>query len=164
MRTIVCLWLALLLGAPPRQEVASPVQHGVLRTTGAFFALSVADLDASATWYREKLGLEVVLRTPSGADPSVVVLEGGGLIVELVHHVDAVALDRAGAHAAAKGRDSMHGYFKAGAIIEDFDKTVAVLRQRGVEIFLGPFPRTREQRANVLIKDDAGNLIQLFGA
>jgi len=58
----------------------------------------------------------------------------------------------------------VHGYFKAGAIIEDFEKTVALLRQRGVEIFLGPFPRTSEQRANVLIKDGAGNLIQLFGA
>lgn len=33
----------------------------VLRTTGAFFALTVADIDATRAWYAEKSGLSVLM-------------------------------------------------------------------------------------------------------
>ena len=41
-------------------------------------------------------------------------------------------------------------------IVDDFEKTVAMLKARQVEIAFGPFP-------NVIVKDNAGNLIQFFG-
>src|SRR5262245_38932693 len=50
--------------------------------TGAFFALSVPDMAASVSWYTDKLGLHVVNTVPGS--PEVAVLEGGGLIVELI--------------------------------------------------------------------------------
>ena len=59
---------------------------------GAFIGLSVANLDASVRWYSEKLGLEVVMRPPKIEKSTAVILEGGGLIVELMHHDDAVPL------------------------------------------------------------------------
>lgn len=162
MKIFALLSIGLLLAAAPRQSDVSPAtRSALLRTSGAFFALSVDDLDASAAWYAEKLGLAVVLRSPPGSDPAVVVLEGGGLIVELVHHRDARSAP--GTSSGAE-RDLVHGYFKAGAIVADFDKTVHVLRARGVEIAFGPFPPQADQRANVIVRDNAGNLIQLFGA
>jgi hypothetical protein len=60
-------------------------------------------------WYSEKLGLKVVMRVPKTDKAAVTVLEGGGLIVELIQHDDALPLN------------------------------------------------------NVIIKDNAGNLIQVFG-
>ncbi len=127
----------------------------VLNADGAFFALSVADMKASVQWYSEKLGLKIVMQMPKQDKTAVTVLEGGGLIVELIQHDDA----------APAGKDSLlvHGIFKAGVIVEDFDKTVEALKARHVEIAFGPFPKRKNQRANVIVKDNAGNLIQFFG-
>src|SRR5215510_8300168 len=61
--------------------------------TGAFFGLSVVDLQASTSWYENKLGLTVTLQVPHSAEmrAAVTVLTGGGLTVELVQHDDASA-------------------------------------------------------------------------
>ena len=45
----------------------------------------------------------------------------------------------------------------------DFDKTLAILKARNVPIAFGPFPARPNQRANVIIRDNAGNLMQFFG-
>ena len=144
----ICLLLCLALAAPAAETP-------VLTASGAFFALSVADLKVSSQWYAEKLGLAVVMQTPKQDKAAVTVLEGGGLIVELIQHDDA----------APAGKDPLflHGIFKAGVIVDDFEKTVAALKARHVEIAFGPFPRKGNQRANVIVKDNAGNLIQFFG-
>ena len=130
-------------------------QAPLLSRTGAFFALSVPDIQASSRWYSEKLGLKVTMTIPASDTPAVTVLEGGGLIVELIQHAQAVPL----------GRDPVltHGFTKAGFVVQDFDRTLATLRQRGVEVAYGPFPARADQRANVIIRDNAGNLIQIFG-
>lgn len=57
----------------------------------------------------------------------------------------------------------IHGIFKAGVIVEDLDATLAILRERNVTVAYGPYPATSEQRANVIIQDNEGNLIQFFG-
>jgi hypothetical protein len=58
---------------------------------------------------------------------------------------------------------ALDGIFKAGLIVEDLDRTLATLRARGVDIAMGPFPARAGQRANVIIRDNAGNLLQFFG-
>lgn len=130
-------------------------------TQGAFFALSVADLDASTKWYQDKLGMSVVMHPPKQDGAAVTVLEGGGLIVELLQRDDAVPLRQAAPGVDANYR--VHGFFKAGVIVDDFDKTLATLKARAVEIAIGPFPSTATQRANVIVRDNVGNLIQFFG-
>jgi hypothetical protein len=40
---------------------------------------------------------------------------------------------------------------------------VEALNERGVRIRYGPYPTHEGQRANVIIEDDGGNLIQVFG-
>jgi catechol 2,3-dioxygenase-like lactoylglutathione lyase family enzyme len=158
------IWFALWLATPTAisgQAVDSGVDPPFESVTGAFFALSVADVASSSRWYSEKLGLEVVMEVPKAdGQPGVIVLEGGGLIVELIAHDQAAPLS-----SIAPGTDAMfvHGIFKVGMIVDDFEGTLDRLRDRGVEIALGPFPAQADQRANVLIRDNAGNLIQIFG-
>lgn len=163
MKTTSCLlvWLTLLPLVREQAPRSTTEQLPVIVARGAFFALSVADIDASARWYSEKLGLKVVMQAPKRDHAAVTVLEGGGFIVELIQHDDAMPLAKAAP--AVKGNLFVHGMFKAGVIVDDFEKTLAMLKARGVEIFIGPFPARANQRANVIIKDNAGNLIQFFG-
>ena len=156
MKTFITFALAIapLLFA---QASPAPAPSVVITTAGAFFALSVPDLAASAAWYEQKLGLA---RVAQGGRmdrlAGYVVLEGGGLIVELMKHDDSV-------RPAAKSPELIQGFSKAGALVRDFDRTVATLRARGVEMVMGPYPPRETMRANVVFKDNAGNLIQLFG-
>jgi catechol 2,3-dioxygenase-like lactoylglutathione lyase family enzyme len=147
------------LTAPLRADAQS---RTVFETRGAFLALSVADLDASTRWYSEKFGLSIVMRPPKQDKSAVTVLEGGGLIVELLQRDDATPLRQAAPTATASYL--VHGFFKAGVIVDDLNATITALRARGVEIAMGPFPASKEQRANAIVRDNAGNLIQFFGA
>ena len=155
------LLLALAVAGPLRISPAQQGNETPFTTAGAFLALSVSDVAASAKWYREKLGMRVVLEPPRSNDAAVIVLEGGGLIVELLQHKDAKSL--AATAPGVRENYKIHGFFKSGLIVEDFDRTVATLRARGVEIAFGPFPKSSTQRANVIVRDNAGNLIQFFG-
>ena len=146
---------ALLLAAA---AASTPTSEPLASADGAFFALSVPDADQAAAWYKEKLGLKVILQPPVRAGSEVIVLGGGGLIVELVERGDAVPLREA---APAVTHDAMvHGVFKAGVIVKDWDALLAGLKSRGVPIAIGPFPASAEQRANLIIRDNNGNYIQ----
>jgi catechol 2,3-dioxygenase-like lactoylglutathione lyase family enzyme len=151
MKTFLLSLLALTLVAAPLK--AADHDRPLKGLTGAFFALSVANLEESAGWYREKLGLDVVLQVDQGT--AVTVLEGEGLTVELIH-------DPA-ARPASGQPGSVHGFFKAGFVVKDLGRTLEALKARGVEVAFGPFPAKDGQRANAVIRDNAGNLIQIFG-
>ena len=150
----------LLLSIIPAGAVAQAAAP-LFKTTGAFIGLSVPDLEASERWYSEKLGLRLVLDPPAHEGVKAKVLEGGGLIVELVHNPKAVPLRTAAP--AITHTTFVHGMFKAGVIVDNYEQTLTALRSRGVEIAMGPFPAREGQRANVIIRDNGGNLIQLFG-
>ena len=122
--------------------------------TGGFFALSVANMPESVAWYSQKLGLSVVFEVRGSLD--VTTLEGGGLLVELVRNPAARPRTEA-------QPDLVQGPFKAGFMVKDLDKTLDALRARGVQIAFGPFPAQGGQRANAIILDNSGNLIQIFG-
>jgi catechol 2,3-dioxygenase-like lactoylglutathione lyase family enzyme len=132
-------------------------RRAILDTRGAFFALSVADLGASTQWYRDRLGLDLTFSVPSSGGVAVNVLEGGGLMVELLH------FDSAGPDPCGTGDPSRcHGQFKAGLFVTDLAKTLERLAARGVPVAFGPYPAQPNQPANAIIRDNAGNLIQLF--
>jgi hypothetical protein len=154
------LWLTLPT-SPLSQAPASAPGTPAMTATGSFFALSVADVRASAKWYSENLGLAVVMEAPKFEKATAIVLEGGGLIVELIQHDDAAPLSTAAP--GLKSNILLHGVVKAGAIVADLDGTIATLRLRNVKIAFGPYPAKANQRANVIIQDNAGNLIQFFG-
>lgn len=161
MKSNLIILPLLLLGG---LDLPSPQPGSASSTpavTGAFFAISVPDIAASARWYSENLGLRVIQKVPRADHVAVTVLEGSGLIVELIQNDNAVPLST-----AAPGiRDPMlvQGLVKAGFIVADFDGTMALFRKHQVEIAFGPYPPRPDQRANVVVKDNAGNLIQVFG-
>jgi catechol 2,3-dioxygenase-like lactoylglutathione lyase family enzyme len=154
---------ALLLAAPAargQSAVAAPAGPPFTAVSGAFFAVSVRDIEASVRWYTEKLGLTASQPTQRTTGAAFAVLEGGGLTVELLQLDDAAPVS---GPAASKGEQYVHGIFKAGLVVDDLDRTAAAFRARGVPIAFGPFPARTGQRANLIIRDNAGNLIQFFG-
>ena len=167
MRSSSALTLAtaafIVLGAAPAGFPSGVRDDAVLQVRGAFFALSVADVDASARWYEEKLGLGVVMRAPRTDETrsAATVLRGGGLTVELVRHDDARPLR--GLVPEGRGALGVHGIFKVGVTVDDLDATLAALRARGVQPAMGPWPRRGDAPANAIIRDAEGNYIQLFG-
>lgn len=58
----------------------------------------------------------------------------------------------------------VHGIFKAGIFVDDFEKAIGALTDRGVAIAAGPFPARGDQPANAIIRDNEGNFLQIFGA
>lgn len=145
----VCL-AATLASTTEAKETVTPFKA----LTGSFFAVSVSNLAESVRWYSENLGLSVSFQQSSGGF-DVAVVEGGGLVVELVRDPSA--------QPPATRPGAQHGVFKAGFLVKDFDKTVEQLRARGVPIAFGPFPERDRQRANLILQDNAGNLIQILG-
>ena len=139
------------------QDKPAPVQTA----SGSFFALSVADIKASSQWYVAKLGLAVTMQRQRSGPGEVTVLEGGGLIVELVQHDEALPLTKLTPERSDAFK--IHGYFKAGVIVKDLDKTLALLKARDVPIAFGPYAAKDGRRANFIIRDNAGNLIHFFG-
>jgi lactoylglutathione lyase/glyoxylase I family protein len=130
---------------------------------GAFLALSVADVDASAKWYVDKLDLKIVKhqsRSPAG-DSVATILEGRGLIVELIQHVNAKPLRQA---APALSRTfEIHGIFKTGLVVDDLDATLAEFRRRSVDVAFETFQDEALGYRTFAIGDNAGNFIQFFG-
>ena len=156
------LVLSLTLPAVASAQSAGPVAEPPFTATGGFFALSVADLGASTRWYSEKLGLKVVMEVPRQNGSAVTVLEGGGLMVELVQLDAAQPLSRGAP--SVREEVHLHGVYKAGVLVENFDRLVEQLRARGITIAYGPFPARENQRANLIIRDGEGNLIQFIAA
>src|ERR1700752_3100525 len=122
---------------------------------GAFFAVSVGDIDASTRWYADKLGMPGAKHVPKDGGSSMTVLEGGRVTVELIQHDDATPAGRA--------PELVRGIFKSGIVVDDLDAVLAQLKARGVPIAFGPFPARGNIRSNLIIRDNEGNLIQFFG-
>ena len=121
-----------------------------------FIALFVPDLEATARWYSETLGLRRVMTIPRmGTIVGGAVLEGDGIVVELLQREDAKP--------GTTPVELTHGIAKAGILVADFERTVAALRSRGVTFFAGPYPARPGQRANVMFRDNAGNMLQVLG-
>jgi Tol biopolymer transport system component/catechol 2,3-dioxygenase-like lactoylglutathione lyase family enzyme len=156
------VWVMNADGSAPRQVTAPRAAAGAtgvsdtppaLAVGGAMLAFSVRDLDASAKWYTEKLGLRIVHWYPrnKAVHARAALFQGGGLVVELVQEDDAIDA----------GAQPRRGLAKAGVVLNNFDQAVATLRARGVE-FASRYPRRPDQPANVTIRDNAGNLISLY--
>jgi catechol 2,3-dioxygenase-like lactoylglutathione lyase family enzyme len=155
------LGLSLCLLAFAGSAQARPADEGAGKATGAFFALSVADLAASVAWYRNVFALDTLMQVPKQNGIAVTVLEGDGLTVELIQNDQARPLRE-----VAPGVTDpflVHGLVKAGIVVKNFERTLAVLKERGMTIAFGPYPASGNQKANVLIRDNSGNLLQILG-
>lgn len=160
MKKILLSLFVMLPSLASAQQSPSKIETPLISTQGSFFALSVSDMNESVKWYCEKLGLKVITQAPTQNKVAFTTLGGGGLIVELIRHEDSLPLSMAAPQ--VKEKFLVHGIFKVGIIVDDLDKILAILKSRDVNIYLGPFPVEKEQKANFIIKDNAGNFIQFF--
>ena len=149
------LFLALLVCAAPAAAQTAPPAPAI-QVTGAFYALSVPDIEAARAWYEDKLGLRVTRRHPPSESHTVMIMEGNGLILELIQNRTAQSVAR------PTDPTGVHGVFKVGVVVADYDAVLARLRERGVTVLYGPFPAREDQRANFIIADNSGNLLQIF--
>jgi catechol 2,3-dioxygenase-like lactoylglutathione lyase family enzyme len=152
-----CL-LAMLLSIPaagPREQTTA-ADAPDFTAQGAFVAIVVTDLDASARWYQSTLGLHLIKRGRAPRLPAEnAVLGGHNLFVELIHHEGKV-LPRIDNEA------SVPRLLKAGVIVarQDFDAIAASLQKRGIDARV--FEDKEMGVRSFLFKDNDGNLIQFF--
>lgn len=152
-----CALVLLAAATPAAASAQSTAPSAPFRTTGSFFAISVSNLEAARAWYVDTLGLAIVMQPPPYQGINALILEGGGLIVELIHNPAAQA------RAPLANPTLAHGLFKIGIVVENLDATLQQLRARGVTLVFGPFPAQGAQRANFGIRDNSGTIIQFFG-
>jgi catechol 2,3-dioxygenase-like lactoylglutathione lyase family enzyme len=160
---LVCSGFAM----PQRTDSASnaplPAKPVFRAVDGAFGAITVPDLDASANWYAEKLGLRVVKNHVLRADykAAVTILQGNGFAVELIWLDDSVPLSSI--DPKLKGPQNVHGLLKAGLFVNDLDDTLSALKSRNVTMAFQMFYDKSMDCRTFAIRDNNGNILQFFG-
>jgi hypothetical protein len=124
-----------------------------------FFALSVADARATADWYSRAFGIRVYheFRAPDGGQ--VILLRGDRLSIEIVQVPGAQS---PGAE-AVKSPHKTHGHFKIGMHVADLDAAVAHLKSLNVKFESQIVDIVQPPLRFVLVRDNEGNFVQLFG-
>jgi predicted enzyme related to lactoylglutathione lyase len=157
---ILLLTLIILSAASSQLGLAdeSPRAERSPEATGAFFAISVQDLDKAVRWYSEVLGFRL---TSQGGNEQRkgALLEREGAVLELAEFKDAVPRDK-----LKSGLEShhVHGIFKIGFTTADLDATFAAVEKAGAEVFF-PIVDASDGKRTFGIKDVEGNIIQFIG-
>lgn len=132
------------------------------KTTGVFFALSVADVDTLSKWYQEKLGFKVL---SSGEAPNKIakfaILQTEGALIEMIQHRDAKPVSVAAP--SVKSAHQLHGIFKIGMLVQDIDAAYRALKEKQVVIAYDLMPAKDVPMRSFTIRDGEGNLVQFFG-
>lgn len=135
----------------------------LFKANGGFVAITVPDLDASAHWYVEKLGLKIVKKHAMRADnkAAVTILEGNGFAVELIWLAEAVPLAKVAPQ--AKGPQDVYGILKSGIFVDDLDAARKELKLRNVTMAFDTFYDKSMDCRTFAIRDNNGNILQFFG-
>ncbi len=126
-------------------------------TQGAFFAVSVSNIDESIAWYTEKLGFALDHKSENEVRKGAL-LSRPGVLLELAEFdgaVDLASLDL--------GRESheIFGVFKIGLLTPSAEATQARLAEAGVETVFG-IVTASDGRQTFGVSDPDGNLVQFF--
>jgi catechol 2,3-dioxygenase-like lactoylglutathione lyase family enzyme len=127
-------------------------------TTGAFYALSVRNIDDAIAWYSRHLGFTV--ESQGGNDQRRgAILSRPGALLELGEFAGAMAREQ-----VRPGLESheVHGIFKLGFTTANIERAFEFLQSEGVEIFF-PIATASDGSRTFGIKDPEGNIIQFFG-
>ena len=122
-----------------------------------FFALSVANLDESVTWYQNNLGLNVAktINSPDGK-VRVVILKSNNLVVELLQNKESIPNPK------PKDIYLVQGIFKVGFSVPKLDELVKELKLRKI-VFETEIIESKDLNLKfVLIRDNSGNILQIF--
>lgn len=130
---------------------------------GAFVALVVPDLDVSARWYVEKLGLTILKDHAMRPDnkAAVTILQGNGFTVELIWLADSLPLSKVAPQLA--GPQDILGILKSGVFVDDLDVALKELAGRNVTLAFDMFYDKSMECRMFAIRDNNGNILQFFG-
>ena len=154
--------LALLISALAPAHVAAQSQGlPILVAHPAFFAVSVADLDASAGWYERVFGVETVRDVTSrDGRGRARVMVAGDLVVELVTYQGSI--DAAEALEEGQHRFALRGLVKTGLFVGDADAAHAALSANELDIDDSVSTDDRIDAKTFVLRDPDGNRLQLF--
>jgi catechol 2,3-dioxygenase-like lactoylglutathione lyase family enzyme len=161
--TLGALVAALTGVASTNLSSQTPARDSLLaQPVGAFFALSVADVDRTAAWYRDELGLSIVTQGEAlQGSVRFALLQGQGTVIELLQRRDARPLKETAP--GTTGAYQVHGFFKAGLNVRDIDALYARMQSRNVPIAY-VLERAKDlPLRSFSVRDPEGNMIQFFG-
>jgi catechol 2,3-dioxygenase-like lactoylglutathione lyase family enzyme len=155
-KTLLILVMGVVLACAPSDSPAQDVQ--LPATNGAFYAVSVRNIDEAVTWYTQHLGFKIESRGENDERKGAL-LSRPGAILELGEFVGAMARDE-----LRSGLESheVYGVFKLGFTTANLDSSFEFLEERGVEIFF-PIVTASDGNRTFGIRDLEGNIIQFFG-
>ena len=126
-----------------------------------FTALIVEDIDQSIDWYTSFLGLEVHNKTElKERGLAIANLKKEGIWLELIEMKSAISLSELMKDKENTSR--IHGIFKTGFLLSDFDKWISFLEETNVHFHGSVVKDNNTGKRTVIIKDPDGNSIQLF--
>lgn len=144
--------------APPPAAQAVRQELGMLNADHV--ALRVSDYAGTLKFYTEMLGFTVDVEwTLPAIDPALrcAYLRLGSFKIEVLGASDPQPV-------AAQNDLSDHlarsGFIHLCLAVENVDKTIAILKGRGVEVFIEPFDLPAVGKRLGLIKDNSGNVIE----
>jgi glyoxylase I family protein len=113
--------------------------------------LVTQDPERAERFYTEVLGFRVRERTAVPGGLQLTYLDLGGTTVELMHYAESPPVPRAPGERL--------GYRMMAIEVDDMDKALGYLKERGIEPAWGPIKRPAYARAE--IEDPEGNRIEL---
>lgn len=146
--------------APDRRAISAVGAFG--HPERQFFALSVSDLEASATWYLRVFELQRLggSESPDGASRNAI-LGNDHFLIELIRHRDAKPLAQWSPEATRTYL--AHGIFKVGIYVDDFERALEHLRKEQVDFAGEVRDDARYGLRFILFRDPDGNFLQLYG-
>ena len=127
-----------------------------------FFAISVADVTESAEWYNKIFGLKEIadLKAEDG-NVHTKILESDFYLIELSQHKTGQSLKEAAPQ--IERNYLLHGFFKVGFYVKDFEAVINFLKENNVQFFGRIIEDEKHGIKFTLIKDNSGNILQIFG-
>jgi catechol 2,3-dioxygenase-like lactoylglutathione lyase family enzyme len=149
---------------PDSSGQAATTGGGLRITRADHVALRVADDDETIRFYTTKLNFQLEAEWTLGDDAPGVRLAYvrlGAFMIEIVGDGRPTPLP------ASRDIDehlSRSGYVHLCLRVEALDETLAMLRNRGVEVFVEPFVVEPIGQRLAMVKDNSGNVIELAEA
>jgi catechol 2,3-dioxygenase-like lactoylglutathione lyase family enzyme len=153
---VLLLTLSLTLLGP-----RSSMEEEPLAARPFFFALSVADVEASVDWYESVLGLRVVRSADLDARGiRIRLLRGEDIFLELIEDAAAVSLSEL--EPPLSDRYRLHGVFKIGLRVEDLAETEERLAALDVPLRGRVITEQDGSMRSLQVQDPDGNVLQVF--
>lgn len=153
------LAMGIVLACAARNSAEGELAEGELpATSGAFYAISVRNIDEAVAWYTTHLGFQVESQG-GNAERRGALLVRPGSVLELGEFASATAREE-----LRPGLESheVYGIFKLGFTTANLDQSFAYLEERDVEVFF-PIVAASDGNRTFGIRDLDGNIIQFLG-